>query len=79
MKYNINWNHRGHRETLCLLKKEFPFPSFTRFYESLAPQREKVFPHHLIMGETLAKAMVEILAVGEGVRLPEPEPIYKSS
>jgi hypothetical protein len=31
------------------------------------------------MGETLAKAMVEILDVGQGVRLPEPEPIYKSS
>jgi hypothetical protein len=31
------------------------------------------------MGETLVKAMVEIPEVGEGVRLPEPEPIYKSS
>jgi pterin-4a-carbinolamine dehydratase len=82
MKYNTNWNHRGHRETLWVLKKEFPFPSFARFYEffaPLAPQREKVSPHPLITGETLAKALVEIPEVGEGVRLPEPEPIYKSS
>jgi len=31
------------------------------------------------MGETPAKAMVEILVVGEGVRLPEPEPVYNIS
>jgi hypothetical protein len=78
MKYNTNRNHRGHRETLRILKKGVPLPSLARFYRFFAPlatQNKKVFPHHLIMGENLAEAVVEIPDVGKGVRLPEHEPV----